>query len=67
MYLFKLPWFLQLNLYFKTLFAENCVGKMFILTPAPAPFVKARGMCLAMGGDIVQEVIGKSGVKFHRY
>ena len=39
---------------------------MFILTPAKATFDKARGMCLALGGDIVQEVLSESGEKFHK-
>ena len=47
------------------IFTENCVGKMFILTPAKATFDKARGMCLALGGDIVQEVLSESGKKYH--
>ena len=41
---------------------------MFILTPAKASFYKARGMCLALGGDIVQEdEIGEAGIKYHRF
>merc|ERR1712168_235630 len=44
---------------------QNCIGKMFILTPAKSSFEKARGMCLALGGDIVQEVLGEQGTKYH--
>ena len=50
------------------LITANCIGKMFILTPAKASFYKARGMCLALGGDIVQEdEIGEAGIKYHRF
>ena len=51
---------------FLPMFLENCIGKMFILTPAKASFEKSRGMCLALGGDVVQKVVGEEGKKYHR-
>ena len=41
--------------------------KMFVLTPYKASFNEARGLCLMMGGDIIQETLGTSGTKYHKF
>ena len=38
-----------------------------MLTPFKSPCNNAGGMCFSLGGDIEQEVIGQSGVKFHKF
>ena len=50
-----------------TNFSAECVGRMFIITPYKSSFSKVRGMCLAMGGDLVQETISEVGSSYHRY
>ena len=49
-----------------TNFSAECVGRMFIITPYKSSFSKVRGMCLAMGGDLVQETLGEIGSVYHR-
>ena len=40
---------------------------MFIITPYKSSFTKVRGMCLAMGGDLVQETMSEIGSSYHRF
>merc|ERR1711909_252579 len=47
-----------------SLVKRDCT-KTFSMTPSHQSFIKAREMCLEMGGDIVQEMFGPDGSAYH--